>query len=82
MSIDAFRAFRIPLEMRERWGYPELTPRVKEKILGLNAARVYGIDPIAARQRARNDDLAWIKAAIAEFERSGVPRLPAPGKPR
>ena len=66
--IDAFRAFQIPQELRERHGYPELTPRLKEKVLGLNAARVYGIDPEAARQRAATDDLAWVKAALTEFE--------------
>ena len=38
--IDAFRAFQIPEELRQRHGYPELTSRIKEKILGLNAARV------------------------------------------
>ena len=70
--IDAFRAFQIPQELRERHGYPELTPRIKEKILGLNAARVYGIDPEAARQRAATDDLAWVKAALNEFEAAGV----------
>ena len=72
--IDAFRAFQIPQELRERHGYPELTPRIKAKILGLNAARVYGIDPEAARQRAATDDLAWVKAALSDFEAAGVPR--------
>ncbi len=66
--LDAFRAFQIPQELRERHGYPELTPRIKEKVLGLNAARVYGIDPEAARQRAATDDLAWVKAALRDFE--------------
>src|SRR5919106_3825989 len=44
-QIEAFRAFQIPVDMRERFGYPELTTRVKEKILGWNAARLYGIEP-------------------------------------
>ena len=70
--IDAFRAFQIPQELRERHGYPELTPRIKEKVLGLNAARVYGIDPEQARQRAATDDLSWVKAALNEFEAAGV----------
>ena len=72
--IDAFRAFQIPQELRELHGYPELTPRIKAKILGLNAARVYGIDPDAARHRAATDDLAWVKAALNDFEAAGVPR--------
>lgn len=31
-------------ELQERYGYPELTPARKAKVLGLNAARVYGIE--------------------------------------
>ena len=53
--------------MREQYGYPELTARRKQKILGENAARVYGIDLEAARLRAENDDLAWVRAAIDEY---------------
>ncbi len=68
-AIDAFRAFQIPPSMCEQYGYPELTPAIKEKILGVNAARVYGIDLAAAAETARHDDLAWTKAALAEFKR-------------
>jgi len=71
--VDAFRAFQIPERMRDEFGYPELTDRAKEKILGLNAARLYGIDADAARGRRARDDLGWISAARAEFERTGVP---------
>ncbi len=35
--------------MQEQFGYPPLTPRAKRRILGLNAARLYGIDPRARR---------------------------------
>ena len=73
-AIDAFRAFQIPVELRERYGYPELTPAIKEKILGRNAARVYGIDLEATRERIRNDDLAGIREALNEFDATGTPR--------
>jgi hypothetical protein len=73
--IDAFRAFQIPRALRQRHGYPELTPSIKAKILGLNAARVYGIDAEDARRRARSDDLAWLKAALAEYRAHGTPTL-------
>ncbi len=42
--IDAFRAFTIPERMQEEFGYPALTADTKAKILGENAARLYGID--------------------------------------
>ena len=45
-QIDAFRAFQIPTDLREQYGYPELTRGVKAKILGANAARLYGVEPI------------------------------------
>jgi predicted TIM-barrel fold metal-dependent hydrolase len=66
--IDAFRAFHIPEEYQERYGYPPLTDSVKNKILGLNAARVYGVDAQAALERNRTDDLAWIREAVLEFD--------------
>jgi predicted TIM-barrel fold metal-dependent hydrolase len=72
-ALDAFRAFQIPEEMRERHGYPELTPRVKAKILGENAARAYGLDLARVRARAASDDLAWVRAAAAEWRARGVP---------
>ena len=71
--IDAFRAFQIPQEFSDRYGYPQLTPKVKEKILGLNAARIYGLDPDEIRAKVRNDDLAWVKEAMNEFSISGTP---------
>ena len=43
-QIAAFRAFEITPEYQERFGYPELTMERKQKILGLNAARVFGIN--------------------------------------
>ena len=44
-QIEALWRFQIPEEMRKRYGYPELTPEVKRKILGLNSAKLYGIRP-------------------------------------
>ena len=44
-QIDAFWRFQIPEEMRKKYGYPELTPEAKRKILGLNSAKLYGVDP-------------------------------------
>ncbi|MGB7860384.1 MAG: amidohydrolase family protein [Acidimicrobiia bacterium] len=59
-QIDAFRAFQIPEEMQQRFGYPELTRSIKAKVLGWNAAGLYGIeDPITeplGLTRAELDD--------------------------
>ena len=73
--IDAFRAFQIPDEYTEVYGYPQLTATAKEKILGLNAARLYGMDPKQVRAATRNDDLAWVKAAMEEYATKGTPSV-------
>jgi predicted TIM-barrel fold metal-dependent hydrolase len=73
--IDAFRAFQIPDEMCARYGYRKLTAGVKEKILSLNAARVYNIDLERAGRFAQNDDLAWAAKLIADYEADGFPGL-------
>ena len=71
--IDTFRAFQIPQEYCERYGYPQLTPAAKEKILGLNAARLYGLDPQQVKAMAQKDDMAWLKAALEEYAAKGNP---------
>ncbi len=51
-QIESLWRFQIPQELREKYGYPELTEQARRKILGLNSARLYGIaavDPGAYR---------------------------------
>jgi hypothetical protein len=74
--IDAFRVFQIPDWMCERYGYAPLNQEVKQKILAGNAARVYGIDLAAAERRAASDDLAWVRAVVADYREHGFPGLP------
>jgi predicted TIM-barrel fold metal-dependent hydrolase len=73
-AVDTFRAFQIPSWMQEKYGYPQLTPEIKEKILGFNAAKVYGIDVERARSNMGIDDMAWARQAIEEYKSSGTPR--------
>ena len=40
-QIEALWRFEIPEDLREQYGYPELTKAAKRKILGLNSARLY-----------------------------------------
>jgi predicted TIM-barrel fold metal-dependent hydrolase len=48
-QIESFLQFQISPELQARYGYPALTMERKRKILGLNAAKLYGIDPAATR---------------------------------
>jgi len=61
-QIQALRAFRISDEFQERYGYPALPPLRKAKILGLNGARVYGVDPKRQTYRFTRRDLEKIRA--------------------
>jgi uncharacterized protein len=73
--IDALRVFQIPDQMCEKYGYEPLTPEVRAKILGQNAAKVYDIDLAAASARAQADDLSWARTLIGEYERNGFSGL-------
>ena len=52
-QIDALWRFQIPEEMRETYGYPELTDAARRKILGLTSARLYGITPVDGAEKDR-----------------------------
>jgi predicted TIM-barrel fold metal-dependent hydrolase len=65
-QIQAFRTFQIAPELRARHGYPEITPQLRAKIFGLNAARVYSINPEEVKRYARRDRIAHERLAYLE----------------
>jgi predicted TIM-barrel fold metal-dependent hydrolase len=73
-QIQAFRAFEITPEYQQRFGYPALTPEVKQRIFGLNAAELYGVEPDATRCELTRDEL--------ETARQSLPARPASYGPR
>jgi predicted TIM-barrel fold metal-dependent hydrolase len=60
-QIEAFRAFQITEEYQEQFGYPPMTDEIKRKIFGLNAARIFRIDPEMERCKLDSTDFAMIK---------------------
>jgi hypothetical protein len=61
--------------MQEQFGYPALTPQIKAKILGLNAAPIYGVDPQARRCAIQEDAFAYLRKSYLDDPRSvPVPR--------
>lgn len=63
-QIESFRAFQITEEFQELYGYPALTAERKAKIFGLNAAKVYRVDPDLERCRVRDSDFAMLKKGM------------------
>jgi predicted TIM-barrel fold metal-dependent hydrolase len=72
-QIQSLRAFEITPEYQERYGYPELTKELKNKIFGVNSMRLYGVNPIRGKcefTRAELEDL--------RKQRPGGNALPGP----
>jgi hypothetical protein len=65
-QIVAFRTFQIAPRLRERHGYPEITPALRAKIFGLNGANVYGLSPAELKKYTRTDGIARERAAYLE----------------
>jgi len=56
--------------LQKRFGYKPLTDDVKAKIFGLNAAKVYGVDPKAKRNPVPGDYLDKLKK---QYKAAGGP---------
>ncbi len=52
----------MPEDLMKRFGFKPLTKEVKDKILGLNAARVYGVDVKARMNAIPTDYVTKLKA--------------------
>jgi len=64
--IDAFKRFQISDELCEKFGYKKLSKSDKQKIFGLNAAKVFDVDLKAKRNPLPADALDRLKVAYHE----------------
>ncbi len=71
-QIQAFRTFQIAPALRERYGYPELTPELRAKVFGLNALRAYGLSIDKLRQHTASDHIATQRA---EYRQAPTPHF-------
>jgi predicted TIM-barrel fold metal-dependent hydrolase len=69
-QIERLRRLKIKDQLVEKYKYPPLTDAIKNQILGLNAARLFGIDPKAKRQAIKADKLTKLRE---EFRRHPQP---------
>jgi hypothetical protein len=71
-QIETFRALEIPQDMQDKYGYPPLGPSTPEgkanqdKILGLNAAKIYGVDVAAQRCKVNTCQMTALKQHLDE----------------
>jgi len=69
-QIERLRRLRFKDELIEKYGYGQLTAEVKDKILGLNAAKLFAIDLQAKRQEIEHDKFALLRR---EYQRDPHP---------
>lgn len=65
-QIQAFRTFQISQEFQERYGYPAITPELRRKVFGLNAARPYDISAEEISRFVAADSVSQRKLAYQE----------------
>ena len=57
-QIQAFRTFQISSQLRDKHGYPEITPAMRANIFGLNALRIYPVPDDVLRKYVKSDRIA------------------------
>jgi len=60
-QIDRLRRLKMDEDLMKKHEYAELTDKVKEQILGLNAAKLFGVDPKAAWKAIKTDKLSLLR---------------------
>jgi len=60
-QIERLRRLKMPDKLMEKYKYPELTQEIKDQILGLNAAKVFGVDVKESRKAIKADKLTRLK---------------------
>jgi uncharacterized protein len=69
-QIERFRRFQISDEVANKYGYKQVTPELKAKVFGLNAARIYKVDVKAKRAAIKTDKIA---AQREEYQQNPQP---------
>jgi hypothetical protein len=75
--MQGFLAFEMDEVVADANDYPMLTDAIKAKIMGLNAARIYGVDVAAKRCELTDDAFAHVRRQY----RDAMARHPAPIRP-
>ena len=65
-QIQAFRTFQISEELRDAHGYPTMTPELRAKVFGLNAAKPYNLALTDIERTMQGDAVAKGRLAYAD----------------
>lgn len=65
-QIERMRRLKMKPEFMDKYKYPALTDEIKDQILGLNAAKLFGIDVKAKRQAIKADKLTRLRREYRE----------------
>jgi uncharacterized protein len=71
-QIEALRRLKMPTDLQDRFGFPDLGDAdgpIKAAILGRNAARLYGVDPL--EYKARGVQAGHVEAIAARYKELG-----------
>lgn len=60
-ALETFAGFEMPADLIEGRGYPQITPEMRRKMLGENAARIHGIDTAQALAAIAGDEFEVAK---------------------
>src|SRR5262245_37072651 len=60
-QIQRLRRLTMTQDLMEKYKYPALTDEIKAQIFGLNAARLFGIDPKKKRKEIKADKLSQLR---------------------
>jgi len=69
-QIERLRRLKMKPELMEKYKYPELTAEIKNQIFGLNAAKLFGVDPKESRKAIKADKLTQLRQ---EYQRDPAP---------
>jgi predicted TIM-barrel fold metal-dependent hydrolase len=69
-QIERMRRLKMKPELMEKYKYPELTDEIKNQIFGLNAAKLFGVDPAKSRNAIKTDKLSKLRE---EYQRNPAP---------
>lgn len=65
-QIQAFRTFQIAEPLRDKFGYPKITSRLRAKVFGLNATRPYRLAADELRRFTAQDKVAHSKVEYSQ----------------